>query len=118
VDSAPPALIATNGQGVELSVELVRRDSQESLGLRAVSVFLLAASRNLRLARARFSDRDGQRIFGFHVCLPASAVADEVDHALNALSLAYRRCAREAAVLLDQRTAQYYLSAREIEEGD
>ena len=117
VDSAPPALIATNGGGVELILELVRCNSRESLRLRAVSVFLLTANGNLRLARASSSDRDGQRSFGFHVCLPASAVAEEVEHALSALSVAYRTCAREAAALLDQRTAQYYLSAVGIEEG-
>ena len=43
----------------------------------------------------------------------AAPAAEEIDHALAALSIAYRMCAREADVLLNDAAARCYLAARE-----
>jgi len=39
---------------------------------------------------------------------------EEIDHSLAALSLAYRVCAREANLLLNEAAARCYLAARDF----
>jgi hypothetical protein len=113
-DSAPPARITMNEHGFVFSVELVRSNAAAEVTQQALTVFLLTASSALRLVRARAVDGDGQRSFGFQVCLPAAPAAEEIDHALAALSIAYRMCARETKVLLNEVAARCYLAARGI----
>jgi hypothetical protein len=111
-DSAPPARIRMNEHGLAFSVELVRSAAGAELPGEALAVFLLTAGAALRLARAHALEMDGQRSFGFQVSLPAGAAVEEIDHALAALSIAYRMCAREANVLLEEAAARCYLTAR------
>lgn len=113
-DSAPPARITTNEHGIVFSVELVRCTQAAEVERQALAAFLLTASSALRLVRAHAGEEEGQQRFGFQVCLPAAPAAEEIDHALAALSTAHRMCAREANVLLDEAAARCYLSVREI----
>lgn len=110
-ESAPPARIRTTENGLDLSVELIRSNAAEA-SRQALAVFLLTVSSALRLARA-YAAADGQHSFGFQVCLPAAPATEEIDHALAALSIAQRMCAREASVLLNEAAARYYLAARD-----
>ena len=96
------------------SVEMVRCNRAAEATRLALAVFLLTASSALRLARAHAVDDEGQQRFGFQVCLPPAPTTEELDHALAALSIAYRTCAREANVLLDDAAARCYLGVRDF----
>lgn len=113
-DSAPPARITANEHGVAFRVELVRCNTAAEVARQALTTYLLTASSALRLVRAQAVHEEGQQRFGLQVCLPAAPAAEEIDHALAALSTAYRMCAREANVLLDQAAARCYLDVRDI----
>jgi hypothetical protein len=112
-DSAPPARIRMSERGLVFSVELARFAAAEA-SRRALAVFLLTASGALRMVRAHAAEADEQWSFGLQVFLPPAPAAEEIDHALAALSIAYRTCAREANVLLDEAAARCYLTARDV----
>jgi hypothetical protein len=111
--AAPPAGIRINGSNLELSVELLRCGSPASASRHALALFLLTATSALRMVRAYAARAEDQESFGLQVSLPSSAASVEIDHALAALSIAYRMCAREAAVLLQAAAAHHYLAARD-----
>ncbi len=111
-NSAPPARIQITNTGVVLSVDLVRADSMAATTRKALAVFLLMASAALRLVRAYAEQVDSELVFGVQVNLPGIPAIEEIDHALAALSVAHRVCARETNVLLNEVTAQCYLAAR------
>ena len=111
--SAPPATIKLTENGVVASVELVRSKATAETTRQALAVFLLTTSSVLRMARAYAVKTDEQMSFGFQVGLPHAPAAEEIDDALAALSVAYRNCARETSVLLNDLAARSYLSARE-----
>lgn len=113
-DPAPPARITAHDEGVVLSVDLVRCLPSAEAARKALSIFLLTASYSLRLACACAGEEEGQPRFGFQVRLPAAPAAEEIDHALAALSTACRMCAREANVLLDESAARCYLAVRNV----
>jgi hypothetical protein len=110
--AAPPARIRMNGSGLEMSVELLRCDAAAEITRQALALYLLSVSGSLRMARAFASHAGGQISFGFLVSLPSTPFAEEIHHALSALSVAYRMCAREANVLLHIAAARHYLAAR------
>jgi hypothetical protein len=110
--AAPPARIRMNGSNLELSVELLRCDAAAEITRQALTLYLLTASSSLRMARAYAAHADGQISFGFLVSLPSTPAAEEIQHALSALSVAYRMCARETHVLLHSAAARHYLAAR------
>jgi hypothetical protein len=112
--SAPPARIAMIEGQILFSVELARCAVAAEATRQALAIFLLTASGALRLARAHAMETDGDWSFGFQVCLPAAAATEEIDHALAALSIAHRMCARESSVLLDEAAARCYLAARDL----
>jgi hypothetical protein len=111
-NAAPPAHIRMNGSNVELSVELLRCDTSAEITRQALTLYLLTASSSLRMARTYAVHADGQISFGFLVSLPSAPAAEEIHHALSALSVAYRMCARETHVLLHSAAARHYLAAR------
>ncbi len=114
-DGAPPARITANELGVEFTLDLLRGAPAAEAARRALAVFLLTAGSRLRLVRPfAVEDSEGQTTFGFQVCLPAAPAAEEIDHALGALSAAYQVCARETSVLSDEAVARCYLSVRSI----
>lgn len=113
-DSAPPARITVNDLGVAFTLELLRCAIPAGTVRQALAVFLLTAGSRLRLVRPNAGEEEeGQINYGFQVCLPAAPAAEEIDHALAALSTSYC-CAREANVLLDEGAARCYLSARNV----
>ena len=114
-DSAPPARISTNEHGIDFSVEVVRCTSAAEVTRQALAIFLLTASGTLRLARGHAVEDGDQQRFGFQVCLPPAPTTDESDHALAALSIAYRTCVREANALLDDAAARCYLGVRDFQ---
>jgi hypothetical protein len=111
--AAPPAGIRINGSNLELSVELLRCGAPANASRHALALFLLTATSALRMVRAYAARAEDQESFGLQVSLPSSAASAEIDHALAALSIAYRMCAREAAVLLQAAAAHHYLAARD-----
>ena len=113
-NSAPPAAIRGTKSGVRLSVELVRSNAPAEVTRRALAVFLLTATSALRMARAYAEEQQGGLACGIEVDLPATPVAEEIGHALAALSVAHGMCARETTVLLNQAVAQCYLAARDL----
>jgi hypothetical protein len=110
--AAPPASIRMNENGLEFSVELLRCDAAAEFTRQALALYLLTVSSSLRMARAYTSHAGEQMSFGFLVSLPSSQAAEEIQHALSALSVAFRMCAREANVLLHGAAARHYLAAR------
>jgi len=111
-DSAPPALVRIDERGIAASVELVRCSRPEGAVPDALTIYLLTVTRTTRLVRAtRLSGN--QDIFALQAGLPASSAAEELAHALAALSVAHRACAREANVLLNEAAARCYLAARD-----
>jgi hypothetical protein len=66
------------------------------------------------MARVCAVEADGQTSFGLQVGLPVAPAMEEIDHALAALSIAHRMCAREANVLLNDAAARCYLAARDV----
>jgi hypothetical protein len=111
--AAPPAGIRINGSNLELSVELLRCGAPANASRQALALFLLTATSVLRLVRAYAAQTEDQESYGLQVSLPTSAGSAEIDHALAALSIAYRMCAREAAVLLQAAAAHHYLAAHD-----
>jgi hypothetical protein len=80
---------------------------------RALGFFLLRAAGVLRMLRATARAGSGQVVVGFETAFPASpAAADELGHALSALTLAWRRCGRETKALSREATANAYLEAQ------
>jgi hypothetical protein len=113
-NSAPPARIRMTKDGLDLRVELVRSNETAEASRQALAVFLLMMSGSLRMARAYAAAAEGQQSFGFQVWLPAAPASEEIDHALGALSIAHRICARETSVLLSEAAARCYLAARDL----
>jgi hypothetical protein len=111
-NAAPSASIRMRGNCLVLSVELLRGNASEDITRRALAVYILTASSSLRMVRAYAKRADGQISYGFHVSLPSSPATEEIHHALAALSVAYRICARETSVLIHSAAALQYLAAR------
>ncbi|MGD0910669.1 MAG: hypothetical protein ABR928_02170 [Terracidiphilus sp.] len=109
--SAPPALICIDKSGIAASVELVRCNRADGAVPDALTIFLLTVTREMRLIRAT-RQSGNQEVFGLQAGLPVLPAPEELDHALAALSVAHRACAREANVLLNDRAARCYLAAR------
>jgi hypothetical protein len=96
-----------------LNVELVRASATPEASRRALALYLLTAARELRLVRAYATQAEAGWSCGMQVNLPVAPASEEIDHALAALSMAHRMCAREANVLLDQAAARCYLAVRD-----
>jgi hypothetical protein len=112
--SAPPASIRRSERGVDFSVELVRTNAAEEATQRALALFLLSISGALCMVRAFAQEAEGHQSYGLEVSLPATPAAEEIDHAMAALSVGYRMCAQEASVLLNAGAARCYLAARDV----
>jgi hypothetical protein len=113
-ESLPPARIHAAGAGLAVNVELARLNATTGAARQSLAVFLLTATGALRLVRAYGVQRGEQEIFGLQVGVPSAPVMEEIDHSLAALSLAYRVCAREANLLLNETAARCYLAARDF----
>jgi hypothetical protein len=112
--SSSPARIRNTERGVELYSELVRSNTTEEISKRALTLFLLTATSTLRFVRAYSEGTDDGFSFGIQVNLPCDPAIEEINHALAALSIAHRMCARETTVLLNEAAARCYLAARNL----
>jgi len=110
--SAPPATVRVGQQGLSIGVELARTGNDALASEYALALYLLSASSHMRLVRALRTGTQTQRIFLLEAQLPHRPEAEEVDHALAALSVAYRQSANEAIALLDEAAARSYLAVR------
>lgn len=113
-DTGAAARIRRTKNSVVASVEFVRPTAISEVCRRAMAVFLLTASDTLRFVRAYAAEFRGQWSFGMQVGLSAVPAMEEVDHALAALSVAQRVCARESNVHLYEAAASCYLAARNL----
>jgi hypothetical protein len=100
------------GAGARFRLTVYRNDAAGDAAHAALCLYLLEANAALRYARA-FLQREGEGIAaGFEVRVESEPTAAEAGHALAALSVAGRRCAREVEVLKDGALAGVYRSAR------
>jgi Putative bacterial sensory transduction regulator len=100
------------GVGTRFRVTLYRHESAGDASQQVLSLYLLEANAALRYARA-FLRREGDGITaGFEVRTESGPSPAEAGHALAALSVAGRECAREMEVLKDGVVAGIYRSAR------
>jgi hypothetical protein len=113
-ESLPPARIRAAGGGLVVNVEIARLNAATGAARQSLAVFLLTATGALRLVRAYGVQREEQEVFGLQVGMPSAPVMEEIDHSLAALSFAYRVCAREASLLLNEAAARCYLAARDF----
>ena len=104
--------IAHLGAATRFRVTLYRNQSAGDAARQALCLYLLEANAALRYARA-FLGREGDDITaGFEVRTESRPSPAEAGHALAALSVAGRKCAREMEVLKDGVLAGIYRSAR------
>jgi hypothetical protein len=100
------------GAGARFRVTLYRGEGPGDEARQTLCLYLLEANAALRYARA-FLQREGEGIAaGFEAGLGNQPSAAEAGHALAALSVAGRQCAREMEVLKDGALAGIYRSAR------
>lgn len=98
--------------GSRFWVTLYRSDLSSESARRALCLFLLEANAALRFVRGFIRPEDGGLSAGFEVSMNGAASAAEAGHALAALSVAARHCARELEALKEDALASTYESAR------
>jgi len=113
-DAARPARVRFDRGHTSARVDLIHADAGAQLSRQALACYLLAATGALRFVRACCVESEARSTYSLSVVLPAEPKAEELDHALAALSAAHRLCAREATVLLDETVAGHYLAVRAI----
>jgi len=91
------------------SVALLKSKSLSQESLSALSLLFLRMSSSYRLVRAAATAAD-RIVFDFEVALFPSALADEVDAALDCLSLLAGSCLAEVGVLQQADAAKAYLA--------
>ncbi len=113
-DAFCQALVQPKGEGgLRLRVELATVPSACTTGRHAASALLLHASHLVRMARATARTAEGAIVYGWEISLDRVARAREVQHALAALSVACRLCAREIQLLgQDESLARKFLVVR------
>jgi hypothetical protein len=106
------AEVDSRGAGARFRVTLYRDGEAQEAAQRALCVYLFEANATLRFARG-FLDRSSEGVAaGFEVRLESEPAPEEAGHALAALSVACRHCAREMEVLKDSALAGMFRSAR------
>jgi len=106
------AEVEFRGAGARFRVTLYRRDGAGVADEQALCLYLFEANAGLRYARAFFAREGAGVAAGFEVRVPSAPTAAEAAHALAALSVAGRQCAREMEVFQDGAVAGIYRSAR------
>ncbi len=79
---------------------------------RALAALLTDACGVVRMARASLVSEDDGMAARWEVILGPNPAQPELTHALSALSVACRLCAREAQALEDEKVAEHYLAVR------
>jgi hypothetical protein len=106
------AEVLSLGNGARFRVTLCRDDDTAEVVQQALCRYLLEANAALRFVRGFFERNGGTATAGFEVRLDGVPTPAEAGHALSALSVACRHCAREMEVLKDVALAGLYGSAR------
>jgi len=106
------AEINQSGAGARFRLTLYQNDQAAETARHALWLYLLEANAGLRFARG-FIDQTNEGVAaGFEVRLETAPSPAEAGHALAALSVAGRHCAREMEVLKDAALAGIYRLAR------
>jgi hypothetical protein len=108
------ALLESNGGGVRLTLDLSHAAGVTLAARQALSALLLIANGAVRLVRGFLEHRDDELVAGFRVEYASAPGAGELEHALSALSVAGRLCAREAKILHDEPTARLFLAVYKL----
>ena len=104
---------------VHVHVEIAAGESISPLCRQSLALFLLATSAHLRMARPTIVEVNGRCSARLEVVFDRMPLAQELGHALSALSLGCRLAGREAAALQqDEALAQEYLSLWRVDRGD
>ncbi len=106
------AEIEACGAGARFRVTLFRHDGAGDAVQPALCLYLLKANAALRHARAFLQRQNDEISAGFEVRVESAPSAIEAGHALAALSVAGRQCAREMGVLKDRAVAGIYQPAQ------
>ena len=108
------AIVVHDGSRREATVDLLSTDDLASaVSQLAVRVLLLSTGTFVRLARPVARARGSAHGLGFAVDLSSAPTADELDHALSALSVACDTCGRELEALKeDPDLARVFLATR------
>jgi hypothetical protein len=100
------------GGGLAVQTELLCREAAEPAASQALALFLLSACGLVRMARAAARREQQICAFLFEVRFSRPPSAAGFAHALSALSVARRLCAREACALEREEIARDYLAIR------
>jgi hypothetical protein len=99
------------GQEVRAFTEIGKWESLSAVQEEAVSRFLLSSCASLRMVRAVIAETDNRATACFEIRI-SSPGADEMAHALAALSVAANMCAKETQCFEDEQVAEAYLKLR------
>lgn len=113
-ETGATAQIQQTKNSVVAGVEFVHMAQISEISRQALAVYLLTASSALRFVRAYAIESADRWSYGMQVGLAAVPEISEIDHALSALAVAYRTCARESNVHLCEAAASCYLAARNL----
>jgi hypothetical protein len=108
------ATLECRSEGVHVSAGLGTLALTSEDARAAVAVLLLTLNGVVRMVRAAAEACDGQSALRLEVRLGRRPAAGELGHALSALSVGCRLCAREAEVLEDRDIAAEYLALRGV----
>ncbi len=111
--SSPPARLTACANELSATVELVRVGHDSNDVRQALANYLLSASGTMRMVRASMECASAQCCYQLEARLPADPEPEELDHTLRALSIAYRGCAGESTVLLNEAAARCYLTVHD-----
>jgi hypothetical protein len=102
--------LETRGDRALLALTVLRTAGLNDLTREAVARFVLGLTAPLRLVRAALSTGETETL-RFEVPLPSPVSATDLDHGLEALSLAARLGGRECRALMDEPLARRYLAS-------
>jgi hypothetical protein len=100
------------GSGTRFWVTFCRNDAFSDTAQQALCLYLLEANGALRYGRAFIERKANVISAGFEVRIESAPSATEAGHALAALSVACRQCAKETGMFTDDTLVGIYLSAR------
>ncbi|MFH1681961.1 MAG: hypothetical protein ABIH26_15135 [Candidatus Eisenbacteria bacterium] len=99
--------------GVRPAARIARLEGSGGETLEAAALFLLSASASIRLVRPTLErEEGGGSALLFETRMHGSPTACEIDHALQALSVASRACGKEVPLFRSKRIASAYLESR------
>ncbi len=109
-------VVLNGGGSVRLVLELGRLNRGDHLQRRATQYLLTNSAAAIRFARPGIQRTGEEEVAFFEVAFGTPPSAEELDHALLALSVAARCCRRELAALNDSKLAGYFLALHQAEE--